>query len=47
MGDFIPVYLPSEDNVTDLLTKALLRNVTYNFTLDLELWNSAENGGDV
>jgi len=42
-GEFKPVYIPSEDNIADLLTKALLRNVTCNFTSDLGLWNTIRN----
>ena len=37
MGKFKLVYMSSKDNVVDLLTKALLRNTIYNFTLDLGL----------
>ena len=38
MGEFKPVYIPSEDNVADLLTKALPCDTTQNFALDLGLW---------
>ena len=38
MGEFKPIYIPSEDNVADLLTKALPRDATRNFALDLGLW---------
>jgi len=36
-GEFIPVYIPSKDNVTDLLTKPLLKETTRNFVIDLGL----------
>jgi len=47
MEKFKLVYMSSKDNVVDLLTKALLRDITYNFTLDLELWNIIGNRRDI
>ncbi|KAJ3552017.1 hypothetical protein NP233_g12969 [Leucocoprinus birnbaumii] len=38
MGEFSPVYIPSEDNVADLLTKPLPHEATQSFTSDLGLW---------
>jgi len=34
---FILVYIPSKDNVTNLLTKPLLKETTRNFVIDLGL----------
>ncbi|KAJ3557424.1 hypothetical protein NP233_g11748 [Leucocoprinus birnbaumii] len=39
MGEFTPIYIPSEDNIADLLTKPLPRDATRNFTADLGLWD--------
>ncbi|KAJ3564398.1 hypothetical protein NP233_g8320 [Leucocoprinus birnbaumii] len=44
MGEFAPVYIPSEDNVADLLTKPLPRDATRNFTSDLGLWDLVNEG---
>jgi len=38
MEEFKPIYILSEDNVADLLTKALPCDATRNFALDLGLW---------
>jgi len=38
MGEFKPIYIPIEDNVADLLTKALPCDATQNFALELGLW---------
>ena len=46
VGKFKLVYVHSEDNVIDLLTKVLLRDATCNFTLDLRLWDTIGNRGD-
>ena len=35
--DFIPVYIPSENNMANLLTKLLLRDSMKNFGIDLDL----------
>ena len=45
--EFILVYILSEDNIVDLLTKILFRDVIHNFTLDLELWNLVGNKRNV
>lgn len=46
MEKFKLVYIPSKDNVADLLTKVLLRDAIYNITLDLRLWDTIKNRGD-
>jgi len=38
MEKFLPVYIPSKDNVANLFTKPLLRDTTKNFTVDLGLY---------
>jgi len=38
----VPVYVLSEDNMADLLTKPLLREITRNFTIDLRLYLPGE-----
>ena len=35
--DFIPVYISSENNMVNLLTKLLLRDTIKNFVIDLDL----------
>jgi len=35
---FILVYIPSKDNMTDLLIKPLSKEITRNFTIDLRLY---------
>ncbi|KAJ3570235.1 hypothetical protein NP233_g4536 [Leucocoprinus birnbaumii] len=42
MGEFLPVYIPSKDNIVDLLIKPLPRDATRSFTLDLGLWDYGE-----
>jgi len=37
-GKFIPVYVPSKDNMADLLVRPLLREITRNSTIDLRLY---------
>ena len=40
---FKPVYIPSEDNIADLLIKALLHDATQSFALNLNLWEEKDN----
>ena len=35
--DFIPVYIPNENNMANLLTKLLLKDTIKNFVIDLDL----------
>jgi len=44
---FILVYMPSENNVVDLLMKVVQRDATCNFTSNLELWDPVRNRRDV
>jgi len=37
--DFILVYILNEDNISNLLTKLLLRDATRKFAIDLGLYN--------
>jgi len=42
MKEFLPVYIPSKDNVANLFTKLLPRDTTRNFTVDLGLYKLEE-----
>ena len=39
-GNFVSVYIPSKNNIFNLLTKLLLRNITRKFTIDLDIYSS-------
>ena len=39
-GNFISVYIQSKNNISDLLTKLLLRNITRKFAIDLDIYSS-------
>jgi len=43
----LPVYIPSEDNIANLLTKPLPRDMTRNFTMDLGLYEPGKAGEHV
>jgi len=45
--EFLPVYIPSEDNIANLLTKPLPRDMTRNFTMDLGLYEPGKAGEHV
>ena len=38
MEEFLPIYIPSKDNVANLFTKPLPRDTIRNFTVDLGLY---------
>ena len=43
-GEFTPVYIPSEDNIVDLLTKPLPKETMRNFVINLGLCGPGDMG---